>query len=92
MAKETSMKKKRAISNAIAYLALTIIVIIWLFPFVGLVLGSFRSYLPEVEYGGIVGYVIPKTILELIKITALSSNGSFITSDTRSLPEAVKSV
>jgi arabinogalactan oligomer/maltooligosaccharide transport system permease protein len=61
MAKETSMKKKRAISNAIAYLALTIIVIIWLFPFVGLVLGSFRSYLPEVEYGGIVGYVIPKT-------------------------------
>ncbi len=60
MAKETSMKKKRAIGNFFAYLALTIIVIIWLFPFVGLVLGSFRSYLPEVEYGGIVGYVIPK--------------------------------
>ena len=60
MARETSMKKKRAIGNFFAYLALTIIVIIWLFPFVGLVLGSFRSYLPEVEYGGIVGYVIPK--------------------------------
>ncbi len=61
MAKETSMKKKRAVGNFFAYLALIIIVIIWLFPFVGLVLGSFRSYDPAVEYGGIVGYIIPKT-------------------------------
>ena len=55
-----SMKRNRAISNFFAYLALVIIVIIWLFPFVGLVLGSFRSYDSAVEYGGIVDYVIPK--------------------------------
>ncbi|MBE5860306.1 MAG: ABC transporter permease subunit [Butyrivibrio sp.] len=55
------MKRKRAVGNFFAYLALIIIVIIWLFPFVGLVLGSFRSYDPAVEYGGIVGYIIPKT-------------------------------
>ena len=61
MARETSMKRKRAVGNFFAYLALIIIVIIWLFPFVGLVLGSFRSYDPAVEYGGIVGYIIPKT-------------------------------
>ena len=61
MVRETSMKRKRAVGNFFAYLALIIIVIIWLFPFVGLVLGSFRSYDPAVEYGGIVGYIIPKT-------------------------------
>ena len=61
MAKEVSMKRKRLVGNFFAYLALIIIVVIWLFPFVGLVLGSFRSFDPAVEYGGIVGYVIPKT-------------------------------
>lgn len=61
MAKESSMKKKRAIGNVFAYIALIIITIIWLFPFFGIVMGSFRSYLPEVEYGGIVDYVIPHT-------------------------------
>ena len=60
MARETSMRKKRAVSNFFTYLALIIIVVIWLFPFVGLVLGSFRSYDGAVEYGGIVDYVIPK--------------------------------
>ena len=54
------MKTKKAIGNAISYIVLVLISIIWLFPFVGLVLQSFRSYDPAVEYGGMVDYLIPK--------------------------------
>ena len=61
MAKETSMKKKRAIGNFFSYVLLIVISLIWLFPFVGVVLNSFRSYKAEVEYGGMVDYLIPKT-------------------------------
>lgn len=46
------------ISNGITYVVLIIMSIIWLFPFVGLVFQSFRSY--ATEYGGMVGYIIPK--------------------------------
>ncbi|MBO6241851.1 MAG: ABC transporter permease subunit [Butyrivibrio sp.] len=53
-----SYKTKRAIGNAIAYIVLILISIIWLFPFVGLVLQSFRSY--ATEYGGMVDYLVPK--------------------------------
>ena len=53
-----SYKTKRAIGNAIGYIILILISIIWLFPFVGLVLQSFRSY--ATEYGGMVDYLIPK--------------------------------
>jgi len=56
----TSYKKKQARSNFIAHTVLVIISIIWLFPFVGLLLQSFRSYDPKVEYGGMVDYLIPK--------------------------------
>ncbi len=55
------MKTKRMIGNAISYLILIIISIVWLFPFFGLVLQSFRSYDPAVEYGGMVDYLVPKT-------------------------------
>ncbi len=55
-----SYKKKQARSNFIAHVTLIIISIIWLFPFVGLLLQSFRSYDPKVEYGGMVDYLIPK--------------------------------
>ncbi len=55
-----SYKRKQALSNAAAYVTLVIISIIWLFPFVGLVLQSFRSYDPAVEYGGMVDYLVPK--------------------------------
>ena len=55
-----SYKKKQARSNLIAHVALVIISIIWLFPFVGLLLQSFRSFDPNVEYGGMVDYLIPK--------------------------------
>lgn len=53
-----SYKTKRTIGNVIAYIVLILISIIWLFPFVGLVLQSFRSY--ATEYGGMVDYLLPK--------------------------------
>lgn len=52
------MKRKRAVSNAITYIVLIIISIIWLFPFVCLFLQSFRSYVSE--FGGMVDYLLPK--------------------------------
>ena len=58
MAKEASMKRRRAIGNAITYVVLTLISIVWLFPFVCLVIQSFRSYITE--FGGMVNYLIPK--------------------------------
>ncbi|MBQ8279614.1 MAG: ABC transporter permease subunit [Roseburia sp.] len=52
------MKTKRKIGNFFTYLLLIIISIIWLFPFVGLILQSFRSYITE--QGGLVEYFVPK--------------------------------
>ncbi|MBQ7581753.1 MAG: ABC transporter permease subunit [Lachnospiraceae bacterium] len=54
------MKKKKILGNVITYVALVVISIVWLFPFIGLTLQSFRSYDPKVEYGGMVDYLIPK--------------------------------
>lgn len=60
MAKEAKLHKQhKKLSNGIAYALLIIISIIWLFPFVCLVLQSFRSYLTE--GGGMVNYLLPKT-------------------------------
>ncbi len=56
--KYASMSKRRAIGNAISYVLLILISIIWLFPFFGLIMQSFRSY--SSEYGGMVNYIIPK--------------------------------
>lgn len=56
-----SYKKKQKLSNAVTYIILIVISIIWLFPFFGLIMQSFRSYDPAVEYGGMVDYLIPKT-------------------------------
>lgn len=53
------MSKKSKISNAITYVILILISIVWLFPFVCLVLQSFRSYITEP--GGQVNYLLPKT-------------------------------
>ncbi len=55
-----SMKSGKRSGTAAAYAALIVISIIWLFPFVGLVLQSFRSFDPKIEYGGMVDYLIPK--------------------------------
>ena len=54
------MKKKKIAGDIITYIVLVLISIVWLFPFAGLALQSFRSYDPKVEYGGMVDYLIPK--------------------------------
>ena len=53
------MSKRAKISNAITYIILILVSIVWLFPFVCLVLQSFRSYITEP--GGQVNYLLPKT-------------------------------
>jgi len=53
-----SLSKKKRRENTICYIILVLISIIWLFPFFGLVMQSFRSY--DTEFGGMVGYLIPK--------------------------------
>lgn len=50
-----SMSKKRTIGNVFSYIALSLISIIWILPFVFLVLQSFRC-----ESTGVVGYVLPQ--------------------------------
>lgn len=52
------MSSRRRLSNAFSYFLLILISIIWLFPFFGLIMQSFRSY--ATEYGGMVNYIIPK--------------------------------
>lgn len=59
MANEQKLHKQhKKLSNTIAYIVLVLISIIWLAPFVCLVLQSFRSY--NEMAGGMVDYVIPK--------------------------------
>ena len=53
------MSKRAKIGNAITYIILILISIVWLFPFVCLILQSFRSYITEP--GGQVNYLLPKT-------------------------------
>lgn len=52
------MASKKKVTNIITYVVLVLISIIWLLPFVCLVLQSFRSY--NEMGGGMVDYVIPK--------------------------------
>ena len=52
------LSKKQKRGNVVAYIFLVILSIIWIAPFVGLVLQSFRSY--ETEFGGMVDYIVPK--------------------------------
>jgi arabinogalactan oligomer/maltooligosaccharide transport system permease protein len=52
-------KQKHLKSNNVGtYIVLVLISIIWLLPFVGIVLQSFRSYVTE--FGGMVDYLLPK--------------------------------
>lgn len=53
------MSKRNKVTNTIVYVILILISIVWLFPFVCLVLQSFRSYI--LEPGGQVNYLLPKT-------------------------------
>lgn len=52
-------KQHNALSNGIAYVVLILISIVWLAPFVMIVLQSFRSY--NEAGGGMVDYLLPKT-------------------------------
>jgi len=52
---EGHQRRNRIISNTITYVILVIISIIWIFPFVYLILQSFRG-----ESTGVVGYLIPE--------------------------------
>ena len=59
MAEEKKLHTQhRKLDSFVSHAVLVIISIIWLLPFVGIVLSSFRSF--ETEYGGMVDYVIPK--------------------------------
>ena len=58
--KTSSMKRSKLVGNTITYIVLIIMSIVWLFPFFGLLMQSFRSFDPKVEYGGMVDYIIPK--------------------------------
>lgn len=58
--KMRSRSMNRRIGNGLTYALLIVISVIWLFPFVGLVLQSFRSYASE--YGGMVSYIVPKEL------------------------------
>lgn len=59
MANEKKLHKQhKKIGNTIAYIALILISICWLFPFFCLILQSFRSY--ATENGGMVEYLVPK--------------------------------
>ena len=49
------MKRRKRIVNTICYIVLILISVIWLFPFLGLVLQSFRG-----ESGGMVSYLVPQ--------------------------------
>lgn len=57
--KEKVHMQHRALKNGITYAVLILISIIWLLPFVCIVLQSFRSF--ELEFGGMVDYLLPKT-------------------------------
>lgn len=53
-----SMKFRKYTDLSISYVVLVLLSLIWLAPFVGIVLQSFRSY--ATEYGGMIEYLIPK--------------------------------
>lgn len=55
---EMSLSKHEKNTNRAIYIVLSVISVVWLLPFVFLVLQSFRSYLTE--GGGMVNYLIPK--------------------------------
>ena len=60
MAKEQKLHKQhKKLSNGITYAVLVLICAVWLLPFFMLIVQSFRGY--EVEYGGMVNYLFPKT-------------------------------
>lgn len=77
MMKEKKLHKQhKKLTNAICYVVLTIISIIWLFPFVCLIFQSFRSY--KTEFGGMVSYLIPKQFSLDSYIFLLNGESNFL--------------
>ena len=58
--KYKSQKAKKRVDVIASYALLIFLCSFWLLPFVGMFLQSFRSYDPNVEYGGMVDYLVPK--------------------------------
>jgi len=56
--KYKSLKGRQRAGDIAGYIVLIIMCVIWLFPFVGMILQSFRSY--ATEDGGMVSYLVPK--------------------------------
>ncbi len=77
MAKENKLHKQhKKLGLTISYIVLILISIVWLIPFVMIILQSFRGY--KTEFGGMVNYLLPKTFtLESYKYL-LSGESSFI--------------
>lgn len=67
------MKAKRTIGNAAIYVILIIMSIVWLFPFVCIVLQSFRCE----PYAGPSGYILPK-VWGLGNYAKILSDGKFV--------------
>lgn len=50
--------KNSKIRNVLSYVLLVVLALVWLFPFFGIVMQSFRSYASE--YGGMTDYLLPR--------------------------------
>ncbi|HIY59019.1 MAG TPA: sugar ABC transporter permease [Candidatus Tetragenococcus pullicola] len=73
MAKTKSYKKQRTTKLTMAYIALIVLSLIWLFPIFWIILTSFRG-----EGGAFVPYIIPKTFtLENYKSLLTNPSGSY---------------
>lgn len=70
-----SQKRAKILDLTWSYILLIILSCIWLLPFVGMVLQSFRSY--ATEYGGMVEYLIPKNF-SLDNYIFLFTEGKFL--------------
>ena len=70
------IQAKRRIGNTVTYVALVIISIIWLFPFVCLFLQSLRSY--NEGGGGMVEYLLPKQFSLDSYVFLFSSESKFV--------------
>ena len=77
--KYKSQKTKKKVDVIVSYALLIFLCSFWLLPFVGMFLQSFRSYDPAVEYGGMVGYLVPKVFsLDNYKFLLSTESSKFL--------------
>ena len=72
-----SQKKKKFLDLFGSYTLLIILSLVWLLPFVGILLQSFRSFATEYGAGGMVEYLVPKQF-SLDNYTYLFTEGKFL--------------